>query len=341
MKLRKKMALLAAAASVGILASGAANASLSLLQQFVGDYGLSTNGFGSVTQNGNITANVPVGSTVVAAYLYSSLYNTETPATTLNGNTLSFTALGANQSSLQASRANVTSIVAPVVNGGPGGNYSFAVHETTASTDGEALVVVYFNAALSTSTVAILDGFSSSAGDNSSISFSTPLNPSSSGFQAEMRIGDGYSCCNQASTITVNGSTLTTVAGNNDDSVDGGSPQNGSLITVGGDNDPFTVASPGSPATDYTADHERYNLVPFINNGDTTISLHTVNPSGDDNIFLETFLVSGNGNVVSNGPPSTGPNGVPEPATWAMMIIGLGGIGASLRRRRPLGVATA
>ncbi|HEX7947292.1 MAG TPA: PEPxxWA-CTERM sorting domain-containing protein, partial [Phenylobacterium sp.] len=32
--------------------------------------------------------------------------------------------------------------------------------------------------------------------------------------------------------------------------------------------------------------------------------------------------------------------GVPEPATWAMMILGFGGIGAVLRRRRVLG-ATA
>ncbi|MCW6532024.1 MULTISPECIES: PEPxxWA-CTERM sorting domain-containing protein [Sphingomonas] len=30
-----------------------------------------------------------------------------------------------------------------------------------------------------------------------------------------------------------------------------------------------------------------------------------------------------------------GGGGVPEPATWAMMILGLGAIGAALRRRRP------
>ena len=29
-----------------------------------------------------------------------------------------------------------------------------------------------------------------------------------------------------------------------------------------------------------------------------------------------------------------GAGAVPEPATWAMMIVGLGGIGATLRRRR-------
>jgi hypothetical protein len=32
--------------------------------------------------------------------------------------------------------------------------------------------------------------------------------------------------------------------------------------------------------------------------------------------------------------------GVPEPATWAMMILGFGGVGAVMRQRRR-GVATA
>lgn len=36
---------------------------------------------------------------------------------------------------------------------------------------------------------------------------------------------------------------------------------------------------------------------------------------------------------LSNGTIGGGGNGVPEPATWAMMILGMGGIGYSLRRR--------
>jgi hypothetical protein len=34
-----------------------------------------------------------------------------------------------------------------------------------------------------------------------------------------------------------------------------------------------------------------------------------------------------------------GPGGVPEPATWALMIVGFGGAGAMLRRRRAALVA--
>uniref|UniRef100_UPI003982F4AA PEPxxWA-CTERM sorting domain-containing protein n=1 Tax=Phenylobacterium sp. TaxID=1871053 RepID=UPI003982F4AA len=36
--------------------------------------------------------------------------------------------------------------------------------------------------------------------------------------------------------------------------------------------------------------------------------------------------------VTDNG---TGGGGVPEPATWAVMLVGFAGIGAALRRRRP------
>jgi hypothetical protein len=337
MKAGSKLALLAAVASAGLLSAGMANASLSVFQQYVGTNGISTDGWGSTTNTGNITASVPVGSTVLAAYLYSSMFfDLTVPTGTLNGATVNYaTQLGSTGGccSLQASRANVTSIVKPVIDSGPGGIYNFAITEGKATQDGEALVVVYSNATLPTSTIAILNGFSAQAGDNSSISFATGLNPAAAGFQAEMRIGDGFSCCGQKSVITVNGQTLTNVAGNHDDGLSGDS--NGALITVGGSNDPFTVASPGTPANDYATDHERYDLRPYITAGDTTINIHTVNPSNDDNIFLEVFQVTGEGRV------TTGPGVIPEPTTWAMLIAGIAGLGAMLRRRRATGPLTA
>lgn len=39
--------------------------------------------------------------------------------------------------------------------------------------------------------------------------------------------------------------------------------------------------------------------------------------------------------------PSGGIGGVPEPATWTMMLMGVAGLGASLRRRRAQGLAAA
>ena len=335
MKRATKSLLIAACAVGALLGASAAEASLTVFKTYTGTVGVSTDGFGSTSDAGVITANVPVGSTVVAAYLYSSLYfvSPGTPAAgSLNGNALTYTPLGNTGGccSLEASRADVTSIVAAVINGGPGGAYNFNVTETSGNTDGEALVVVYSNGSLGTSTVAILDGFSLQSGDDSSFAFGSPLHPGDAGFQAEMRIGDGFSCCSQESSISVNGKLMTDVAGNNDDNVDA-FLSNGNLITMGGDDDPFTVASPGSPAEDYGTDHERYDLRPFITDGDTVIHVHTVNPSGDDNIFLEVFQITGEATVTTN-------DGIPEPATWAMMLLGFFGMGSVLRRRRSVAI---
>lgn len=48
-----------------------------------------------------------------------------------------------------------------------------------------------------------------------------------------------------------------------------------------------------------------------------------------------TLTIDGPGDIIGGA----GGGGVPEPATWAMMIFGFAGIGAALRRRRSAGVA--
>ena len=205
-----------------LLRPAPAEASLTTFASFVGTVGLSTDGFGSTASSGTISASVPVGSTVLAAYLYSSFTPNFFSAASgsLNGTPVVYTTLGANDVGLQAGRADVTSIVAPIINGGVGGVYNFTVTESSsASTDGEALVVVYSNPLLGVGSVGILDGFSATGGDSTAINFATPLDPTAPGFLAEMRLGIGFSCCsevglfNQRSEITVNGTTATTVAG--------------------------------------------------------------------------------------------------------------------------------
>jgi hypothetical protein len=343
-------AVLAAATVMGVVAFGsAAQASDTLFQTFVGNYGVSTSGWGSASSStGTIsTESIAAGSTVTAAYLYTSTYSGQgpsdvqppiTPTGSLNGTSVNYnTALGLNSSacsSLQAWRADVTSIVQSEINGGPGGVYNFTVGEgiTTGegAQDGEALVVVYQNAAQATQTIAILNGAASSTGDMSTVNFGGPVNPSDAGFFAHMIIGDGFSCCGQESTITVNGQVMTNVAGNNDDSVDG--TANGDLITVGHMAGPYTGGTPGSPQNNYSADHEAYDLAPFISNGDTSVTVNTINASRDDNIFLQVYDFSGEGSVTIPG--------VPEPATWAMFLLGFGAIGWTLRSRRSV-AATA
>jgi PEP-CTERM motif len=51
--------------------------------------------------------------------------------------------------------------------------------------------------------------------------------------------------------------------------------------------------------------------------------------------------VLGNGNTGNVAAPGTPGGGVPEPPTWAMMLVGFGGLGAMLRRRRAQAVVAA
>lgn len=306
-----------------------AYASLTTFQSYTGTVGYSTDGFGSLSNTGTISASVPAGSTVLAAYLYTATFRNPTNAgigSTLNGNPVAYGPAVANPSSgacclLASARADVTALVSSVINGGPGGIYNFSVTEASASQDGEALVVVYSNPALPVATVGILDGFSNVAGDNTAINFLNPLDPTAPGFFAEMIIGDSFSCCGQQSTIAVNGTTITNTAGNNDD---GAEIADGSLITVGGFNDPFSPMLPS-----YENDHERYNLVPFVTLGNTSINVFTRNPDATDNIFLAAFYVSGIAGI--NQPP---PTGVPDQGdTLLLMGLGLAVLGVASFRR--------
>ena len=211
---------MAALISMGAMGSGAAHAALTVFQTYFGTYGVSTAGWGSTTQAGTLTANVPAGAVVQAAYLYTvvsriSDFATSGAGGTLNGTSVTYTPLGMVTVAGQAGRTDVTSIVAPVINGGAGGAYNFAITETSHLQEGSALVVVYQLASLPVSTVAILDGFSVPAGDSTSLNFATPLNPAAPGFFAEMRLGIGYSVSNQSSRVTVNGIIITENAGNN------------------------------------------------------------------------------------------------------------------------------
>jgi hypothetical protein len=319
--------LIGVAAISAALVSGSAHAALTSFQTYVGNYGVSTDGWASSTQAGTISASIPVGATVTAAYLYTSTFlNSSLTGVggTLAGTGVNYsTNLGTNPQaccSLTAARADVTSIIKPLVDGGPGGVYDFAITETDGSQDGEALVVVYELASLGESTVGILDGFALVNGDTTAINFGTPLNPAAPGFFAEMSLGIGFSydgtgCTDsgQTSTVTVNSTLITQNAGCNDDSADA-FPANGNLFTMGGFDDAFSGLLPAT-----ANDHERYNLVPFVALGDTSISVQTANASEDDNIFLAVFRVSGRAGINEPPPP---PTGVPEP--MPLSLLGLG-----------------
>ena len=335
-----KAGLLATTALACVALAGHANASLVLFNSFTGNELVSTDGCGSNTATCTLQSNIQAGSTIQAAYLYSSTFSSTTDP---NGVTLSkgaatvaptFVPLGATAFPLQAWRADVTSFVQANANIGSLTTWTANEGAQTGIIDGEALVIVYSNATVqpTTHTISILDGFSSSTGDTSSVSF-TAL---PAGFTAQMMIGDGFSFdgtdpnnptnTNQVSTITVNGINLTTVAGHCDDAQDVAC-SNGNLITMGATNagshdDPFTPF-PCNGLGCIGSDHEHYNLANILNVGDTSAALTTVNPSGDDNIFLEVFDISGT--VVFQAP---------EPGSLALLGAALAGFGLYGRRRR-------
>ena len=94
---------------------------------------------------------------------------------------------------------------------------------------------------------------------------------------------------------------------------------NGSQITVGGVGDGFSSLLPDSGD-----DRERYNLVPRIRLGDTSIEIDTSNPPFDDNIFLAVFHLAGEGQFP----------GQDSVAPAALLLFGAGPLGLGAVRRR-------
>lgn len=95
--------------------------------------------------------------------------------------------------------------------------------------------------------------------------------------------------------------------------------------------DPFTYAQSGSPASDtYSLDTggTGYNSNPGYQSSYSAYVEDHFNPAFYTGpAFINyAFLVSG---------------AVPEPATWAMMLVGMGAIGFAMRRRATVSVAYA
>jgi hypothetical protein len=77
---------------------------------------------------------------------------------------------------------------------------------------------------------------------------------------------------------------------------------------------------------------DTYHLSFWLLDESTFTTFSSVSTNGD------TTTSSGNGVnlIVYAGDSTPTPGGVPEPATWTMIIAGFGGLGAMLRRRRAL-----
>lgn len=317
--------------ALGLLIAGlaSARANLTTSYQFNGEGNWSLDGVGGNGSTvGQLQANVPVGATVERAFLYASMYDvsgTESltaPSVTLAGQLYSgdaWTSLGSYQPNpasfpyfaLGAYRADVTAQITSLVGGGSATLFNFDVsgespNYGSVGVDGEVLAIVYSLPGEQTRTIAFLDGFSSSAGDSTTVNFASPLTGeqlAAPGFEAQFSLGIGFSTGDsQSSTVAIDvaGNQLTSSAGGYDD----GSLVNGALITVGGiGDDPDNPVDPTS--TDRLQDDELYTLNSFLSAGMTSFDILTRNPSLDDNIFfagLNITAVAG----VDQPAPSTG-----------------------------------
>lgn len=322
-----------------------ADAALLTSYQITGNVDWSIDGVGSnKTPVGSLSANVPTGSTIEKAFLYSSRYDSgslSNPSVTFDGISYSgstWTPLGNEGNFLQAFRTDVTSQVATKVGSGSG-TFSFTVDETggtNVTTDGEVLAIVYSNPTKPLSTIAFLDGAQSFSGGTFKINYATPLDTTVPGFQELLSLGIGFSAqvnnTSQYSTVDVNGRRLTSAAGGEDD---GTADENGGLITVGGLGDsPANPSDPfARPTTDPRLDDELYNLAlgnsanstPFVRNGDTSTTVFTQNPSRDDLLFFAGVNVTAEANVTP----------VPEPSS-PLAPLAFGALSASYMLKRQL-----
>ena len=259
---------------------------------------LSLDGLGVDTSTpGTIQVDKPAGATVRAAYMaavdVSGSAGGPLPdgAITLNATPVVWSlheAGGGNHA-----WADVTTTVKPVVDAAPAGIVDLTVVETM-SLDGSILAVI-FNDPNQTvaNTVILLFGAQSTGGDTFSVLLASPIDLSDPEFGMDFSLGIayGYQGSSQYSIVDVNSTRLTTSAGGQDDGYSG----NGGLITVGGIGD--STANPPDPyqtptgSPPYRYDDELYDLLPFVNNGDTSVVIDTSNPSNDDSIFFAALFM--------------------------------------------------
>jgi hypothetical protein len=293
---------------------------LTTVYSATGKLTLSADGVGSVNASMNIRVNKPTATATVAkAILMSSStqFSVATGCVTLAGTPITWDG-SVVYSYFDNYYADVTSIVAPVINGFPAGISTLPITECSTMPDGEALLVVFNDATTFEKSIIIMFGGLDPGGDNFSMTLGAPIDPNAPGALMDMGLGIGYSyqgCSPQYSVITVNGTLLTSSAGGSDDSADP-TPANGDLITVGGIGD--SDANPPDPTAfdpcNPRQDDELYTLLPFITNTTTNITVNTNNPSYNDNIFLAYFVISGSAivgqGVVLSQTTSSGPVGI-------------------------------
>ncbi|CAN5872097.1 hypothetical protein BH10CHL1_BH10CHL1_30740 [soil metagenome] len=230
-------------------------------------FAITSDGFGSA--NGSITIN-------------SATPAWSTPACVTTGN-------------LCSRYAEITNLVQTAISGAAAQTLSFSISEqNTNVTDGVGLLVLFDDPAGTRTSFVLFAGAQNPTGDDFALRLPKPWD-TSAGKALQMGVAIGFSAgFGQASTITMNGGTISTVAGAYDD----GALANGALYTLGTPDDtPCAI-----PCSAEANDHEIYNLDTVITNTATLLNFHTVNPSNDDAIHAVWFASNVDFSLPSNKP---------------------------------------
>lgn len=271
----------------------------------------SIDGCGSNAPSCTVDVDKPAGATVRRAFLASSTFGFTIPdgGITINGTPVNWDET-ATVSFLRSFGADVTDIVAPIVDVAPAGTVTLTIGEggNTTQIDGSALTVIFDDPnETSTNTVVISFGGQELTGDTFAITLAEPFEDASQDITMSLAIGFGYQVGGgiQRSIVEVNGNRITSSAGGQDDCDQ--APNflncpNGTLYTVGGlGDDPANPDDPNAGPTDPRTDDELYTLDPFINDGDTQISVFSQNPSNDDIVHQAVFIIRGGAAIVGEG----------------------------------------
>ena len=271
--------------------------SLQVFYSISGHVSYSVDGVGSNDPTQLVQVQKPNASaTVIKAYLMAAtIYDGGSipdGGITLNGAGVNWELTVAGPITNTNHRADVTAIVQPVVDvAGPGLiDFTLAEPYGTFLVDGEILVVIFNDPTITDDrTVALMFGGQATTGDTFTINFAQPIDPSAPGARADMGLGISYSVGgDQHSNIDVQGVRMSSSAGGYDDGI----LNNGGLITVGGIGNSNTNPPDPNSTGDSSYDDELYSLLPFINASTTVVTVNTVNPSNDDNIFFAHFYFS-------------------------------------------------
>ena len=134
-------------------------------------------------------------------------------------------------------------------------------------------------------------------------------------------------------------SSITSTAAVADDQltkISSGSISGGTSVEICGTGGP-NCAGGGSSGPDVGETSGGQFILAFMGGDPGTVTLTNAT------VRYQSTGLNGSGSAIgtptSNPPPPPPPPGVPEPATWAMMLFGFGAVGYSLRRRRRTGIA--